>query len=39
MATYYLRSETSRENNEDREKKAKIRYDNDSMLNIRKIYW
>lgn len=42
MAAYNLRSELSDGNNEDngnREKKAKIRYDNDSMLNIRKIYW
>lgn len=39
MAAYNLRSEISEENNEEKENKVKIRYDNDSMLNIRKIYW
>lgn len=39
MAAYNLRSQIRHENDIDHEHKEKIRYGNDSMLNIRKIYW
>lgn len=38
MASYKLRSERS-EQNVEKTIGENVRYDNDSMLNIRKIYW